>query len=268
VPTRRRSDERSEFEQILRKLQQHLERVPVPIYDIATYLGFSVVRDPDLPASKLGATDPEHKLIILKDRLSAGQERGTLAHEIAHILTREHMPESDTWPKVILEGYVEELGFRILMPEPFSRVAMEQGLDLGRLATTYGVSRQAAAIRLAGAVRFPLQVAHFRYGACDWVTQTKSFSRNNAAYRKGGRLRAEQREVLVEVPSYGQVRECVISYERPKHTAIVLETVQEAWVVAFISGAAAQVTAYWNSKWRSERGSGVSPAGPAGSAGT
>lgn len=241
-----------DLDRLLDRVGSILHRYPVDVYAVAKAIKCTVeVRD-DLGPGE-GCVYLDRREIFYKGSDHPNRQRSTIAHEIGHVLIDDsndmslgRLPEGN-----ILEAYANEVGFRILMPgELFLRALMQKGMDLWRLAPLFGVSIEAASIRLSRLAPFPVQVACFdgKSKICRWVAQTASFSRNPAMYRRGMKLRPEQASQLFQTKEVSGVKELVMPYREPLHTAILHQRDQHLWVIAFVGRHAQDVHAYWESK--------------------
>lgn len=158
-------------ENIAQSIRSDLERRPsdpVPVAELAAYLGVLLITPSDIPdmsASSLHAllkgesndwsaltiSGPSKTFVIYNPTNSLGRRSSDIAHELAHLLLR-HSPSTlmfapdGTWT---LRSYNEEqeeeaawLSGCLLLPRPALLLISRSNLSPSKAATLYGVSHQ------------------------------------------------------------------------------------------------------------------------------
>jgi Zn-dependent peptidase ImmA (M78 family) len=239
------------FRKVTEPISEFLKFPPINVEAISKNLGYEIIRVNNFPDNHYGLTDFQEKKIFVRSRDHINRVRSTIAHEVAHILLKEYKTNpKNNFSGEIFEKIVEELGFQILMPpEIFWREVITYNLDMWCVAPLFKVSFEAASIRLSRVATFPIQIAFFYKYTCKWVVQTRSFLGHKAKYNKGDRIRAEQLNELKKTPNLSGVRESIMSYEKPLHTAILHENGNNLCIIAFVSKRYPEVIKHWQKKW-------------------
>lgn len=151
----------SDAEAIVRR---HQWEIPVNVVSLARDLGATVYFVPDWPDETAGMIRKDRKyggsrgyIIYVNAAHPPNRKRFTIAHEIAHIMLHEHLIgdgiTTDGMYRSGLDSTVEwsanRMAANILMPWPWIERLFAEGVtDVTAMASRFGVSRDAMAIRL------------------------------------------------------------------------------------------------------------------------
>lgn len=118
--------------------------LPIPVEDLALWLGFQVVRLYSAPDEFSALVSTKEKLIGVNGRHHRHRQRFSLCHELAHILLK-HPPESRCTSKEIALYNVEadECAAELLIPKEFLLHQYALTQNVAELARTFDVSEEA-----------------------------------------------------------------------------------------------------------------------------
>jgi Zn-dependent peptidase ImmA (M78 family) len=131
-------------------------REPVSLRDVVSALNLEVVQAAGEPFVCEAALQPvgDGHTIVLRGESSEQRRRFSIAHEVGHFVLhpQRRAPErgggvNAAWQSQ--EREADQFAAELLMPELMVREAvLQHGLDVGRLADRFDVSRQAMQVRL------------------------------------------------------------------------------------------------------------------------
>ena len=123
---------------------------PVPIEEIAAWLGFQVVRLSNVEDACSALVSTRDRLIGINSRHHRHRQWFSLGHELAHILLK-HPPEVRCTRKeiVLYNAEADECAAEILMPEDLLMRWLGVTRSIGELARVFDVSKEAMARKLA-----------------------------------------------------------------------------------------------------------------------
>jgi Zn-dependent peptidase ImmA (M78 family) len=123
---------------------------PLPIEEIAAWLGFQVVRLSNVEDACSALVSTRDRLIGINGRHHRHRQRFSLGHELAHILLK-HPPEARcTRNEIVLyNAEADECAAQILMPEDLLTRWLGVTRSIRELARVFDVSKEAMARKLA-----------------------------------------------------------------------------------------------------------------------
>jgi Zn-dependent peptidase ImmA (M78 family) len=140
-------------------------RVPVPIEEIAGWLGFQVIMLSAVDDACSALVSTQEKLIGINARHHAHRRRFSLGHEIAHVLLH-HPPESRCSALQIAHFNAEAdvCASELLIPDVLLRTWYARLRNGSALARVFDVSQEAMSLRLREAGLQSSQVPSGRSG--------------------------------------------------------------------------------------------------------
>ncbi len=130
--------------------QQGQVKPPIPIEELAAWLGFQVVRLSNVEDTCSALVSIRDKLIGINGRHHPHRQRFSLGHELAHILLK-HPPEALCSRKEIAlyNAEADECAAELLMPQDILRHWFSSSRSIGELAGLFDVSKEAMTRKIA-----------------------------------------------------------------------------------------------------------------------
>ena len=153
MPLWRRWKNHTSYE-ILKGLK--VERIPVPVEDVATALGIRVLIVPDPGWEGACASEEKRAFIWIREESPRVRQRFTLAHEIGHIILHPIGCEfRDAAPGMLTDGsatdrQANDFALNLLMPRvKLQPILYETNYSVEQMARMFDVSPQAMGMRVA-----------------------------------------------------------------------------------------------------------------------
>lgn len=129
--------------------EHQMASIPVPVHDIAEWLGFQIILLTTVPDDFSGLVSLEDRLIGVNRNHHEHRRRFSIAHEIAHVLLG-HPAEGISFRKEIRLYDLEAdlCASELLMPEGILLPVLERTRNVRALANAFVVSPEAMERRL------------------------------------------------------------------------------------------------------------------------
>jgi Zn-dependent peptidase ImmA (M78 family) len=122
---------------------------PIPVEDVASWLGFQVVRLSTMPEEFSALVSTREKIIGINGRHHRHRQRFSISHELAHVLLK-HPPESRCTSKEIAlyNREADECASELLMPQELLLHWYSRTRNLTELCRIFDVSEEAMSRRM------------------------------------------------------------------------------------------------------------------------
>jgi hypothetical protein len=123
--------------------------LPVPILEVAAWLGFRVIQLYTVPDEFSAIVSPAEHLIGVNGNHHPHRRRFSVAHELAHIVLR-HPPESRCTPRQIrlLNAEADTCAAELLIPAQLLVVRLARRPSLPDLSRVFDVSQDALTVKI------------------------------------------------------------------------------------------------------------------------